>query len=70
VGGLVKGADTKSEQYEVSYSYSLSPRTLLYTGWTKLNNRANAKYTFNINAYPIATGGKPEGLVFGIVHFF
>src|SRR5207253_2206170 len=32
VGGLVKGPDTKSDQWEVSYSYSLSPRTLLYTG--------------------------------------
>jgi predicted porin len=70
VGGLVKGPDTKSDQYEVSYSYSLSPRTLLYTGYVKLNNAANAKYTFNINAYTIAPGGKPGGLVFGIVHFF
>ena len=70
VGGLVKGADTKSDQWEVTYSYSLSPRTLLYTGYVKLDNAANAKYTFNINAYSIAQGGKTGGLVFGIVHFF
>ena len=70
VGGLVKGPDTKADQYEVSYSYSLSPRTLLYTGYVKINNQANAKYEFNINSYPIAPGGKPGGLVFGIVHFF
>ena len=70
VGGLVKGPDTKSDQYEVSYSYSLSPRTLLYTGYVKINNEANARYSFNINPYPIAPGGKPGGLVFGIVHFF
>src|SRR5438105_14301578 len=70
VGGLVKGPDTKSDQYEVSYSYSLSPRTLLYTGYVRLNNRGNARYQFNINQYPIAPGGKPSGLVFGIVHFF
>jgi predicted porin len=70
VGGLVKGPDTRSDQYEASYSYSLSPRTLLYTGYVKLNNRANARYQFNINPYPIAPGGKPGGLVFGIVHFF
>ena len=70
VGGLVKGPDTKSDQYEISYSYSLSPRTLLYTGYVKINNDNNARYTFNINAYPIAPGGKPGGLVFGIVHFF
>jgi predicted porin len=70
VGGLVKGSDTKSDQWEATYSYSLSPRTLLYTGYVRLNNASNAKYTFNINAYPIAPGGKPTGLVFGIVHFF
>src|SRR2546426_6524580 len=70
VGGLVKGPDSKSDQWEVSYSYSLSPRTLLYTGYVKINNKANAKYEFNINSYPIAPGGKPSGLVFGIVHFF
>jgi predicted porin len=70
VGGLVKGSDTKSDQIEATYSYSLSPRTLLYTGYVRLNNASNAKYEFNINAYPIAPGGKPTGLVFGIVHFF
>ena len=70
VGGLVKGSDTKSDQYEVSYSYSLSPRTLLYAGYVKINNEHNAKYEFNINSYPIAPGGKPGGLAFGMVHFF
>jgi predicted porin len=70
VGGLVKGPDTKSDQYEISYSYSLSPRTLLYTGYVKLNNDSNARYQFNINSYPIAPGGKPGGIVFGMVHFF
>jgi len=70
VGGLVKGSDTKSDQYEVSYSYNLSPRTLLYGGYVKLNNGGNAKYSFNINSYSVAPGGKPGGLVLGIVHFF
>ena len=82
VGGLVKGPETASKQWEISYSYSLSPRTLLYTGYTKLNNDCNAKYTFNINAYTINTAhsttsasnvpcnGEPSGLVFGMVHFF
>jgi predicted porin len=81
VGGLVKGPDTKSQQWEISYSYSLSPRTLLYTGYVKLNNECNAKYSFNINGYTINTAhsvtnstvpcnGKPSGAVFGIVHFF
>ena len=82
VGGLVKGPQTASKQWEISYSYSLSPRTLLYTGYTKLNNDCNAKYTFNINAYTINTShafnspdsvpcnGEPSALVFGMVHFF
>ncbi len=70
VGGLVKGGDTKSQQWEASYSYSLSPRTLLYTGYVRINNGSKALYSFNINGYPIAAGAKPSGLVFGIVHFF
>jgi len=70
VGGLVKGPDSKADQYEVTYSYSLSPRTLLYAGYVKINNDSNARYTFNINSYNIAPGGKPGGLVFGMVHFF
>jgi predicted porin len=70
VGGLVKGSNTKSDQWEATYSYSLSPRTLLYTGYVRINNESKARYTFNINTYPIAPGAKPAGLVFGIVHFF
>jgi predicted porin len=82
VGGLVKGGETAAKQWEISYSYSLSPRTLLYTGYTKINNDCNAKYTFNINGYTINTShafnspdtvpcnGEPSGLVFGMVHFF
>jgi predicted porin len=70
VGGLVKGPNSRSDQWEISYSYSLSPRTLLYTGYVRLQNESAAKYTFNINAYTIAQGGKPGGLVFGVVHFF
>jgi predicted porin len=70
VGGLVKGSDTKSAQWEATYSYSLSPRTLLYGGYVRINNESKARYTFNINSYPIAPGGKPSGLGAGIVHFF
>jgi predicted porin len=70
IGGLTKGADSASEQWELSYSYSLSLRTLLYAGYVKLNNRANASYTFNINDYSTAQGGRPTGIVFGLAHFF
>jgi predicted porin len=70
VGGLVKGDASKADNYEITYSYSLSPRTLLYAGWNRINNDDNAKYTFNINPYPVAPGAKLDGIVFGIAHFF
>jgi len=84
VGLLVKGADTGVKQYEVSYSYNLSPRTMLNVGYVKLSNDCKAPYTFNINQYPIAVGqlnaapgsagdfcsGRPSGLALGFVHLF
>jgi predicted porin len=79
VGGLVVGPDTRATQYSVSYTYPLSKRTLTYVGYNRINNRNNAAYNFNINPYnPVSgtdssyntPGGKPGGLVFGMVHFF
>jgi predicted porin len=70
IGALVKGPDTSSQQWELSYSYSLSLRTMVYAGWVQINNRANAAYSFNINPYPVAPGAKPSGVVLGIAHFF
>jgi predicted porin len=70
VGNLAKGPGTASEQWELSYTYNLSLRSLVYFGYVKIDNHANASYTFNINDYPIAPGGKPSGLVLGLVHFF
>jgi predicted porin len=70
VGGLTKGADSASRQWELSYSYPLSLRTLLYAGYVRLDNHANATYTFNINDYIAAPGAKLKGLVFGMAHFF
>jgi predicted porin len=70
IGGLVKGNDSEAQMYEATYSYSLSPRTLLYGGYVRIHNDAKAIYTFNINGYSIAPGAKPTGIVLGIVHFF
>ncbi len=75
---LVKGSDHGRNQWEISYTYPLSKRTLIYVGYIKIANRPNAAYNFNINPYnPIARrssygtpGGKPGGLVLGMVHFF
>src|SRR5207253_8427253 len=70
VGGLAKGPDTGSTQWELSYTYNISPRTIVYAGFVKLENEANARYTFNINDYTIAPGAKPSGLLIGMAHFF
>jgi predicted porin len=70
IGQLAHGSDTGSRFWELSYAYSLSPRTLLYTGYVKIINESRASYTFHINPYTIAPGANPGGLVFGMVHFF
>ena len=70
VGGLARGPGTASDQWEISYTYPMSKRTVLYAGYVRLNNGANASYAFGINPYPPAIGGKPEGLLAGMVHFF
>jgi predicted porin len=70
VGGLAKGSDTSSNQWEISYTYPFSKRTSVYAGYVRLDNERNASYTFNINSYPIAIGGKPDGFVFGMIHLF
>ena len=77
VGGLVKGGDTSVDQYEISYTYPLSKRTLTYIGYVRIDNDTQARYTFNINPINqsattggLASEGKPQGLTAGIVHFF
>jgi predicted porin len=79
VGYVVHGSDTATKQWEITYSYSLSPRTLLYTGYVKLLNDRYNPTTFNINSYAISTcafgnsdcaQGRPGGFVLGMVHFF
>jgi predicted porin len=70
VAGLAMGPDTGATQWEASYSYDLSKRTRLYTGYVKINNDNNATYTFNINSYNVSAGGKPGGFVMGMIHSF
>jgi predicted porin len=84
VGYLTRGGNTGVQQWELSYTYNLSPRTAVYAGYVKLINECKASYTFNINAYPIAVGqfnapsgsagdfcsGSPGGGLFGILHTF
>lgn len=70
IGGLTKGPNAAATQWEVSYSYNLSPRTMLYAGYVQLANQANANYNFNINDYSVAQGSRLNGAVAGIAHFF
>ena len=77
IGGLAKGENTGSRQWEVSYTYVMSERTLAYAGYVKIQNETNASYTFNSNLYPTFCGnfpnsgcGKPGGFVIGMAHFF
>jgi predicted porin len=70
VGGLTKGPGSGADQWEISYSYSLSLRTLLYAGYVQVNNRANAAYGFNINPYSTVPGARLPGIVLGMAHFF
>ena len=62
--------DIQSNQYEVSYTYPLSKRTSVYAGYNKIANDAQASYNFGVNSYQIATGGRPQGIVFGAWHNF
>jgi len=82
VGGLTRGSQTSSQQWEISYTYPLSKRTQVYAGYVKLQNDSRAAYSFNINGYtissscvteavcPAGSNGKPGGLVLGMIHLF
>jgi predicted porin len=72
VGGLTGGQDSGAWQYSLSYSHSLSQRTILYAGFVGLDNERNASYTFAINPYTedSPVGLKLRGVVLGAIHFF
>lgn len=70
VGQLRKGGGTGATQWEVSYTYALSKRTLTYAGIVQTRNDSNAAYNFNINPYQVINGANASGFVVGLVHFF
>jgi Gram-negative porin len=70
IGGLTKGPNSAATQWEISYSYNLSQRTMLYAGFVQIANQSNANYMFNINDYPTIQGTHLNGAVAGIAHFF
>ena len=60
VGGLVLGNETSSQQWEVSYTYPLSKRTLLYTGYVMIDNAKNAAYNFGVGSVQGLCLGNPS----------
>lgn len=72
VGGIASGEGTRADQYEVSYTYPLSQRTLIYAGYVRLDNGQRASYNFAINPYTEGslTGLTLNGFVLGTAHFF
>lgn len=80
VGGLTRGSDTASSQWELSYTYPFSKRTKVYAGYVKLDNDQRAAYNFANNPYTVNTScqvtctqgsnGKPGGFVLGMIHLF
>jgi len=70
VGQVIKGNSTGAAQWEISYTYALSKRTLAYTGFVQTRNDNNGVYNFNINPYTVAAGANANGFVVGLVHFF
>jgi predicted porin len=72
VGGVALGDNTSATEWELSYTYPLSKRTLTYVGYHQISNDSQAAYNFNINAVQgvAASGFKPKGFVVGLVHFF
>lgn len=72
VGGLASGEGTRADQFELSFTYPLSPRTLLYAGFVRLDNGSRASYNFATNPYTEGslTGLDLNGFVLGTAHFF
>lgn len=70
VGQLNAGSNTGADQWEVSYTYALSKRTLSYFGFVQTRNDSRAAYNFNINPYQVVNGANASGFVMGLVHFF
>ncbi|MCC6197323.1 MAG: porin [Burkholderiales bacterium] len=72
VGNLVNGGGTGATQWEVTYTYALSKRTLTYAGFVQIRNDDNTNYNFSVNGYPgtLKNGTNVSGFALGFVHFF
>ncbi|MEO8753799.1 MAG: porin, partial [Casimicrobiaceae bacterium] len=63
VGNLAAGPDTGATQWELSYTYAFSKRTLAWLGFTQTRNQDNAAYNFGSpNPYVVVNGANANGL--------
>ncbi len=75
-GDLVAGSDTEAAQYEISYSYPLSKRTVTYLGYVYIDNGSKAPYTFGTNGIRtsgisnVTPGTDQQGIILGMMHRF
>jgi predicted porin len=79
VGSVTKGSGTGANTWQLTYTYPLSKRTLVYGGYIMIDNDKNANYNFGNNSVPGLCGGngaacgdaaRPQGAGIGMVHFF
>jgi predicted porin len=83
VGNVRKGDNTGAQQWEVSYTYALSKRTLMYAGYVQIANKSNGAANFGVNQIggvclqsngvaeaSCGSSAKPQGINTGLVHFF
>ncbi len=79
VGAVTKGTGTGANTWQLTYTYPLSKRTLVYGGYIMIDNDKNANYNFGNNSVPgLCTGNgaacgdaaRPQGAGIGMVHFF
>ncbi len=78
VGDLRAGDDTGAQQYTLAFSYPLSKRTTVYTGYMYLANDDRANYTYfrdgnrsvGFGPSSVTLGTDQQSLVVGMAHLF
>jgi predicted porin len=70
VGFFRSGPGTSANQLTLGVDYALSPRTSLYTYYSRIANDDQAIYDFAINELGISAGARPSVLALGMRHTF
>lgn len=65
------GTDSAAHQIALGYGHTLSARTELWGGWTRLSNGANSSYNLSANGIPnLKPGQDPYAWGLGMTHKF